>query len=130
MEKEDTMSSKFIPAGSYLKTTKDVKVVLLAEAQRKDGSWNADAHLELTDLQTADIENLDGVLHNTGRDAPARNFVPGGSYAQTSRNIRVILTGQAQKIYQSWITAQLNLTDLKAPGDVANLDGKLVDQQK
>lgn len=119
------MANKFVPAGSYAQTCRNIKVTLNAKARKINGSW-VPANLDLTGLAAADIENLDGVLHNTGKDAPTQGFVPGGSYAQTCSNIQVILTCEAQKLDGSWHPAGLDITHVPPPGDIANMDGVLV----
>jgi len=123
------MASKFVPAGSYAQTCRNIKVLLSAKATKANGSQTY-ASLDLTDLTAADIENLDGVLHNTGNDAPTKGFVPGGSYSETCTNIQVILTCEAQKQDGSWVATGLDITYVVPPGDIANLDGVLVNQQK
>lgn len=53
----------FIPSGSYAATCKNIKVVLTAECQKKDGSWQFST-LDITnyDYSQGDIANMDGVL--------------------------------------------------------------------
>lgn len=54
-------------------------------------------------------------------------FIPGGSYAQTSKSIKSTLFCQSRKRNQSTIPAELDLTSL-SQANVENLDGFLVNQ--
>lgn len=119
------MAQPFVPGGSYKLTTENIKVTLHGRARKVNQTW-VDASLDLTTLDSADIENIDGVLRNTGKSLPAKGYVPGGSYAQTTTDIRVLLTGKARKKNGEKVDAVLDLTSL-ANADVANIDGRLID---
>jgi hypothetical protein len=51
--------------------------------------------------------------------------VPGGSYAQTSRGMQVILAGNAQKRDQSFQWSTLDITSLPVGKTISNIDGVL-----
>jgi hypothetical protein len=115
--------SAFVPPGSYSKTTKNISSTLYCQAQKRDQSW-IDAGLNLTQLTAANVENLDGFLVNQSGGGNG-SYVPGGSYARTSRNMQVILAGLAQKRDQSWQWSTLDITHLPAGKTVSNIDGVL-----
>ena len=121
------MNGAFVPAGSYSKTCNNIVVTLHAKAQKIDGSW-VPAALNITELQSADIENIDGVLRNVGLGGIPAGFVPEGSYTKTCQDIQVVLTCQAQKLDGSWVPTAFVLTDIARPGNLANIDGKLVNE--
>jgi len=115
--------SSFVPPGSYTKTTKNISSRLYCQAQKRDQSW-IDAGLNLTELSSANVENLDGFLVNQGGGTNG-SYVPGGSYARTSRGMQVILAGLAQKRDQSWQWSTLDITGLAHGKTVSNIDGVL-----
>lgn len=53
----------FIPEGSYKQTSRNIRVILGAKCQKKDGTWHYSA-LDITDYspEQGDIVNMDGVL--------------------------------------------------------------------
>jgi hypothetical protein len=116
--------SNFVPTGSYTKTTKNTTSTLFCQAQKRDQAW-IDAGLDLTNLSSANIENLDGFLVNQAGGSTQNGYVPGGSYTKTSRGMQVILAGNAQKRDQSWQWSTLDITSLPAGKTVSNIDGVL-----
>lgn len=116
--------SKFVPTGSYTKTSKDIKVTLYCHAQKRNQSW-IPAGYDLTSLTSANIENLDGFLVNQGGDAHANGYVPGGSYTITSKDMTVIMSAQCQKRDQSWQYSTLDITHLATNKTLSNIDGVL-----
>lgn len=50
-----------VPIGSYLRTCRDVRVLLYCDAQKLDGSY-AKSVLDITDIKNPDIGNYDGLL--------------------------------------------------------------------
>ncbi|MCU1350433.1 MAG: cyanovirin containing protein [Acidobacteria bacterium] len=115
--------SSFVPQGSYTRTTQNISSTLYCQAQKRDQSW-IDAGLPLTTLTSANVENLDGFLVNQAGGTP-NGYVPGGSYAKTSRGMQVILAGLAQKRDQSWQWSTLDITKLPAGKTISNIDGVL-----
>ena len=115
--------SSFVPTGSYTKTTKDITSRLFCQAQKRDQAWIG-AGLDITSLSSANVENLDGFLFNHPGGAQ-NGYVPGGSYAKTSRDMQVILAGNAQKRDQSWQWSTLDITNLPVGKTVSNIDGVL-----
>lgn len=114
----------FIPTGSYTKTSKAIKSSLYGSAQKRDQAWIA-AGLDLTTLQGANIENLDGFLVNQSGSAPAIGYVPGGSYTITTKGQTVILSADCQKRDQSWQYSTLDITHLPVGKTLSNIDGVL-----
>jgi hypothetical protein len=113
----------FVPTGSFTKTTKNATSTLFCEAQKRDQGWIG-AGLDLTNLTSANVENLDGFLVNqTG--GMQNGYVPTGSYTHTSRKMQVILAGNAQKRDQSWQWSTLDITALPAGKTISNIDGVL-----
>ena len=112
---------QYVPSGSYKQTSRDINVTLSAECKKIDGSWQSST-LDLTNLDNADVVNIDGVL----KIEPS-SYLPGGNYIQTSRDINVILSAECKKIDGSWQSSTLNLTNLNN-ADVVNVDGVLTNQ--
>jgi GH18 family chitinase len=117
----------YVPGGSYSKTCKNIKVTLTCEAQKIDQTW-VDASLDITSLSNADIANINGTLENQGTVATT-NYVPGGSYSKTCKNIKVTLDCEAKKIDQTWVDASLDITSL-SNADIANINGTLENQAR
>ncbi|PYQ26688.1 MAG: cyanovirin [Acidobacteria bacterium] len=115
--------SNFVPTGSYTKTTKNTTSTLFCQAQKRDQAFIG-AGMDLTNLSSANIENLDGFLVNQA-GGTQNGYVPGGSYTKTSRGMQVILAGNAQKRDQSWQWSTLDITSLPAGKTVSNIDGVL-----
>jgi hypothetical protein len=115
---------KFVPTGSYSKTSKNIKSTLYDSSQKRNQSW-IPAGLDLTALAEANIENLDGFLVNQAGSASGNGYVPGGSYTQTSKGEVVILSADCQKRDQSWQYSTLDITHLAAGKTLSNIDGVL-----
>jgi hypothetical protein len=113
----------FVPTGSYTKTTKNTTSTLFCQAQKRDQAWIG-AGMDLTNLTSANVENLDGFLVNQP-DGTHAGYVPTGSYSKTAREMQVILAGNAQKRYQSWQWSTLDITHLPVGKTVSNIDGVL-----
>jgi hypothetical protein len=54
-------STGYVPGGSYKKTSKDITVILSAECQKIDQTWQYSS-LNITNLGNVKIANIDGVL--------------------------------------------------------------------
>jgi len=54
-------SSGYVPSGSYTQTSRNVTVVLSAECQKRDQSWQYST-LVISNLENVSISNIDGVL--------------------------------------------------------------------
>jgi len=121
--KGHTIMSTFIPHGSYTKTTKNITSTLFCQAQKRDQAFIA-AGMDLSNLSSANVENLDGFLVNQS-GGTQNGYVPGGSYSKTSRGMQVILAGNAQKRDQSWQWSTLDITGLPIGKTVSNIDGVL-----
>lgn len=119
--------ARFIPDGSYQKTSQDISVTLYCEAQRLDQSWIASGYpISQLSEPNAGLVNRDGYLAPEEGSYPAKGFIPEGSYQKTCRNIRVTLGAQCQKSDKSWHYSALDITGYSsAQGDIANLDGVL-----
>ena len=115
--------STFVPPGSYSKTTQNITSTLFCQAQKRDQAFIG-AGMDLTNLSSANVENLDGFLVNQS-GGTQNGYVPSGSYAKTSRGMQVILAGHAQKRDQSWQWSTLDITALPAGKTVSNIDGVL-----
>jgi len=115
--------SNFVPTGSYTKTTKNTTSTLFCQAQKRDQAFIG-AGMDLTNLSSANIENVDGFLVNEA-GGTQNGYVPGGNYTKTSRGMQVILAGNAQKRDHSWQWSTLDITSLPAGKTVSNVDGVL-----
>src|SRR6185503_5070582 len=118
-----TTMSTFVPSGSFAKTTQNITSTLFCQAQKRDQAWIG-AGMDLTNLSAANVDNLDGFLVNQS-GGTHNGYVPGGSYAKTSRGMQVILAGNAQKRDQSFQWSTLDITGLPAGKTVSNIDGVL-----
>lgn len=54
---------QYLPSGSYKETSRNIKVILSAECKKLDGSWQ-ESTLDLTNLNNADIANMNGKLED------------------------------------------------------------------
>jgi len=114
----------FVPKGSYIQTSRNITVTCYCDAQKIDQSW-IPAYLDITAYREANIANMDGHLVNEPGKAPAKGYIPGGSYQKTCRDIRVIMKAECQKIDQSWVYSSLDITDLATNKTLSNTDGVL-----
>ncbi len=121
-----TYSASNPPAGSYKLSVRNIEIVLVAQAKTKSGDW-VDARLVLPNEEKYEIENIDGVLRKVASTSRHSSTLPAGSYAQTARNIRVLLFCEARKIDGSYVKSMIDVTDIKAP-DIGNYDGVLLDK--
>jgi CVNH domain len=146
-----------MPRGSFVQSCRDVRVrwnVLLARCQARDGRW-VDASLEQYSRCNNEISNEDGQLrcgrefvrdrdrdwdrdrdrdrdrdHDRDRDRDhdrGRGYEPGGSYAQTCREVRTRgndLTAVCQNMNGQWVGSTLNGYD-RCVGEIVNDDGRL-----
>ncbi|QEL54407.1 cyanovirin [Chromobacterium paludis] len=118
------MNNRFVPQGSYLLTANSVSVHLYCESQKRNGQW-IPAGFDLTQLNGG-LVNLDGSLHVEVDAEPQKGYIPNGSYAQTSRNIKVILSAQCRKMDGSWQWSTLDITGYQqVPGEIVNDNGVL-----
>jgi len=121
--------SRFVPQGSYLQSSSQVNVNLYGKAQRRDQSWIASG-ANITNL-SGGLVNLDGSLQPENDPAPSAGYVPNGSYSKTTENVSVALSAYCRKIDGSWQWATLDISRYTpALGDIANINGELVVQNK
>lgn len=117
----------YVPDGSYTQTSRNQTVVLSAECQKEDGTWVA-SEFDITNLDGTGFENIDGVLTDIG-STPIdyeNPYIPNGSYKLTSRNIKVTLSAECQKIDGTWQQSSLDIADFNLVNvDIANIDGAL-----
>lgn len=131
-------SNQYIPAGSYLLTSKDVEISVNAISTRVDGSQNPNAAVTYPASEAAnigDIINENGNLVVGGGDGNKANpnnqfgaFVPAGSYQLTSTGIHVTIQAHCQKIDGSWVRSvpvRFTTSDAKQLADISNMDGQL-----
>ncbi|MFH1634995.1 MAG: glycosyl hydrolase family 18 protein, partial [Chloroflexota bacterium] len=74
-----------------------------------------------------------GVLENQGSTPPDKTkpFLPNGSYKLTSRNIKVTLFAQCERINKTQTESSLDIENYNyEQGDIANVDGELKINQK
>ncbi len=116
---------KYLPKGNYLSTSKEVNINLFCEAKQRNKAW-VPASLNITELNKANIANMDGYLINDAGSAPTHDFIPGGSYEITARNMTVILSACCQKNDLTWNWSTLNITYLDRNKTVSNKDGNLI----
>lgn len=118
---QNKLSKGYIPTGSYQETSRNIKIVLLAECKKIDGTWQ-ESSLDITNCIKGDITNVDGKLENTSSSSSEKAQTE--SYKDTSRNIKVILSAECKKIDGTWQEVSLDITNW-THGDIANIDGKL-----
>lgn len=118
----------YVPNGSYKTTSINVKVTLSAHCQKPDGSW-PHSTLDLTYDNYIKVKNEDGTLKKEGSASPTPGYVPGGSYLQTSKDIRVTLSADCQKIDGSRNYSTLDITNLNN-ANIENRNGELVQVKK
>ncbi|GLX91166.1 hypothetical protein Pfra02_37340 [Pseudomonas fragi] len=116
--------SKFIPEGSYQRTSRQVNSNLYGKSQRIDQTWVASG-FNISNL-AGGLVNWDGALQPEDNASPATGLVPGGSYKKTTKDISVTLTAYCEKIDRSWHWSALDITNYTpGDGDIANIDGVL-----
>jgi len=114
----------YVPNGSYRQTSINIQVTLSADCETVSGSWTHST-LDLTNSNYVSVENNNGTLTISGSASPTPGYVPGGSYQQTSKNIRVTLSADCQKTDGSRNHSLLDITNLNN-ADVENQNGVLV----
>jgi len=130
---QGTIMAQGIPQGSYQQTCNNVAVngnVLTANCQDSRGNW---INAQLPDMQRcgSDITNDNGVLHcassSNGPGGYQAGNGPGGSYAQSCRDIHVggdDLHARCQTRDGSWHETKLDDYN-KCHGDILNDNGNL-----
>ncbi len=124
--------ARFIPEGSYQKTSQNIYVNLYCDAQKADQSWTTASYpiCALTE-PNAGLVNWNGSLAPAEGSYPDKGFIPSGSYAATCKNVKVVLTAECKKISGNWQFSALDITNYDyGQGNVVNIDGTLVDQAK
>ena len=118
---------KFIPEGSYQKTSQNIYVNLYCDAQKSDQSWvTASYPVCALNEPNAGLVNWNGILAPEGAPYPDKGFLPSGSYLATCKNVRVILTAKCKRIDGTWQLSTLDITSYDyEQGDIANIDGVL-----
>ncbi|MCP4343995.1 MAG: hypothetical protein GY795_00535 [Desulfobacterales bacterium] len=105
----------YVPNGSYRETSHNIKVILSADCIRRDGTVNTDT-LDITNLNNADIANIDGKLVNKATDSSQQavdgSYVPKGSYQDTSSNITVTLSADCIRRDETVNTDMLDITSI------------------
>jgi hypothetical protein len=108
-----------MPASSYQKTCKDVKVegnMLKASCEKMDKKWMN------TSITINGLANLDGVL--TYEAKCPMDSTPPGSFSKTCKDMSiekdgVTLKGECQKKDQKWMAASIAISN------IANINGQL-----
>jgi hypothetical protein len=125
--------------GSFTQSCRDISVrwgVLRARCQTRDGQW-VDASLDQYARCNSDISNENGQLRcgaydrdrdrDRDHDRDRDRYAPGGSYAQTCRDIRTRgddLTAMCQTMNGQWTASTLDHYD-RCSGEIVNDDGQL-----
>ncbi|MBQ4836596.1 MULTISPECIES: hypothetical protein [Pseudoalteromonas] len=115
--------SQYIPEGSFTLTSKNIRSTLYTKSQKRDGKY-IPASLDLTNLSSADVANMDGFLVNQTHSGSASGYVPSGSYQKTSDDIVVVLSAECQKRDQTYQESTLVISGLNNVS-VSNIDGVL-----
>lgn len=131
-------SNQYVPAGSYLLTSKDVEVSINAISTCVDGTHNPNAAVTYPATEApsiGDIINENGNLVVGGGDGNKANptnqfgeFVPAGSYQLTSIGIHVTIQAKCQKIDGTWVNSvpvRFTTEDAAQLADISNMDGQL-----
>ncbi len=99
---ENEYPQKIAPLGSYIKDSKDVTLIVSAQCQKADGSWNP-SKIELFNFHPLLnlISNQNGELKLQDEGDWSNPFsgycyYPAGSYRKSSRNIELLLTAQCK----------------------------------
>ncbi|TRX36101.1 cyanovirin [Flavobacterium sp. ZT3R18] len=114
----------FVPTGSYVATSKKIRVNMYAHSQKRDQNWIASG-LNLTDLSESNVTNYDGILVNDSGSAPQNGYIPGGSYAKTTKDVSIVFSAYCQKRDGSWQYSSLVITNLALTKTISNIDGVL-----
>ena len=71
----------FIPGGSWILSSQDIQVTVNCQAQKIDGTW-VNASFDLTNRQTAELWNDDGVLRQAGQQYEVQAYANSASGGQ------------------------------------------------
>jgi hypothetical protein len=112
-----------IPDGTYTRTSKDFKVILTCEARKSNGQW-VPVRLDMSEWEQANLENKNGQLINKSGYVKRNGYIPGGSYVNSCRNIKVTLYATCKKLNGQWQKSSLNISNYRN-GDIVNRDGQL-----
>jgi len=130
----------YAPLGSYRDSTTDIRVTLSARCKTWSGAYT-DAKLDITMLRAVDLANVGGVL-TPGATPPSfealarydadkqrrglGDFVPNGSFLESSEEIGVVLSGNCKKKNNDVVPSTLDVSALALPTTyVENIDGVL-----
>jgi hypothetical protein len=76
-------------------------------------------------LSESNVTNYDGILVNDSGNAPQKGYIPGGSYAKTTKDISIVFSAYCQKRDGSWQYSSLVITNLALAKTISNIDGVL-----
>lgn len=114
---ENEYPQRIAPLGSYIKDSKDVRLIISAECQKADGSWNP-SKIELFNFDPLWnlISNQNGLLKLQDEGDWSNPFsgycyYPAGSYRKSSRNIKVLLTAQCKTRAGDYRYSEFSLTN-------------------
>lgn len=114
----------YVPRGSYIQSSRQIRVTLYCYAQKVNGSW-IPASYDLTSSGFITLANIDEVLVGTPAGSSlVQPKVPGGSYTASCKDIRLVLTAQCKKIDGSWTWSSLDISQ-GVTGDIGNANGNL-----
>jgi len=104
-------TNKFIPGGSYIKTSREISIEISAECQKIDTRTYQKSSLTYNVQQASgfpDIANKNGklvaeVIPPGKSKSLYGEAIPCGSYQSTCKNITVTLKAHCRKIDGSWV---------------------------
>lgn len=127
--------NQYIPAGSYIESSRDIEITLVANCARSmGGSQISTLKYTVLDSQTiGDIANENGVLTIHKGNGSAKNpnqkyseFIPAGSYQNSSTEIRVEIRALCLKTNGDLNQARVKYGTSFPIKDIMNINGNLV----
>jgi hypothetical protein len=109
----------------YQRQVRDLRSTLYCLACKRNGVW-IPASLDLTFLEDANVSNEDGHLVNLLGDLGQRGYLPLGSYLESTKDWKVILSGLVQRNDRSWLWCTLDITTLDIKDSITLVDGVMI----
>ncbi len=139
--KKSCIHGLYVPDGSYMDSSRDIKVELSGKAKNRQGQEQMSA-INVTDFNNADIVNDDGKLTKTDTIADVSfqekmkqlrikkglgRYAPEGSYLESTNNVKLTLSAQCRTIKGKYVSSSLDISQYQGDGKTAisNLDGQL-----
>lgn len=103
----------YVPQGEYREVCENIQVHLYANVLDQSRNY-LPSSLDLTYLPRSEVNNMNGLLVLAGPTESGEGFVPEGSFKQTAKDIRVILSVKHLKADGSHEYLTLDITETRS----------------